>query len=553
MGRAGGNTDTPSSSRAFEEIVADLEVLTRELIDTAGPAALGGADLGSTSGLGSRLTTTSPLLRAVCSRPDVLRMTWLYRIEADGMWALDGSRTFRTWLARREKVTLRTAGREVLTAERLLEHLPATLTAALSGRIGMDHVRTMVDVGPTSEERRKALVTPVGVASDGGPADGDDDTPDDAPGESSGSPLDRVSENATGAPTGEDLLLDLADQHGPLVFRRFVDRFARVADPESDERGYKQASEREHLDVAKTFGGYHISGFLTDEHGEALRAAMGSVTGSPTPGDDRTPTQRRAQALADLARTVLDNGYTGAGSAVRPHVTVTVSWTELMRLTARFRAPSGGGRCDGVEGAEGTEGTAGDRRWTQVRSRNRGADPGPASQSGQRLNQDAGLFDAPTRLTDITAAPARFGISASLVPNATLRRLLCDSAVTRVVFGPDGQVLDVGRSQRTVTGQMRRAVIARDKHCVYADCTQPPAHCEVHHAERHWADGGETSVRNSALLCYHHHDLVDSTGITMRWTGNPDGARQSGWTLTDRHGRTIGGTPTVPDASRRAA
>ena len=517
--------DPPTGARPFEEIVADIEELTRELIDVAGPETLSGAVLGAGPGVGSRLTATSPQLRAVCSRLEVLRMTWLHRIEADGMWALDGSRAFRTWLARREKVTVRTATREVRTAERLLECLPATLAAALSGRVGMDQVRTMVDVGPTSEERRKALLTPV----DGAPTDASptDKTPPsvDAPdgGHPAGDTADPADDTATETatdgdpegtaqgPTGEELLLDLADQHGPLVFRRFVDRFARVADPESDERGYKQASEREHLDVAKTFGGYHVDGFLTDEHGEALRAAMDSVMGAPTPGDDRTATQRRAQALADLARTALDNGRTGTGAAVRPHVTVTVSWTELTRLTAAA-APSGG--------------------------HENGAD---------------GLLDAPTSLTAVTAAPARFGICGSLVPTATLRRLLCDSAVTRVVFGPDGQVLDVGRAQRTVTGQMRRAVIARDKHCVYTDCTQPPGRCEVHHAERHWADGGETSVRNSALLCYHHHKLVDTTGITMRWTGNPDGRRHSGWTLTDRHGRDISPAGTLPDTARRAA
>src|SRR3546814_20765473 len=58
------------------------------------------------------------------------------------------------------------------------------------------------------------------------------------------------------------------------------------------------------------------------------------------------------------------------------------------------------------------------------------------------------------------------------------------SAITRIVFGPDGAVLDVGRAQRTVTGQMRRAVIARDQHCVYPGCDQPPSRCEVHHADR---------------------------------------------------------------------
>nr|WP_245605789.1 DUF222 domain-containing protein [Promicromonospora kroppenstedtii] len=287
----------------------------------------------------------------------------------------------------------------------------------------------MVDVGPTSEDRRKALVSPVdaaprGTGEDEPANDGDEATANgaDGSGADDGEPAGPAGGDPAGdgagavvhGPTGEEVLLDLADQHGPLVFRRFVDRFVRVADPESDERGYKRAWEREHLEVAKTFGGYHVAGFLTDEHGEALRTAMDSVMGAPTPGDARTPTQRRAQALADLARTVLDNGHTGTGGAVRPHVTVTVSWTELARLTGRSGAPgsseSGSGR--GAGPSDG--GRVGDHDHEADRL---------------RLKELPGTGGS-TSLTDVTAAPARFGISASLVPTSTLRRLLCDAAVT---------------------------------------------------------------------------------------------------------------------------
>jgi hypothetical protein len=131
-------------------------------------------------------------------------------------------------------------------------------------------------------------------------------------------------------------------------------------------------------------------------------------------------------------------------------------------------------------------------------------------------------------------------------PRALLRRLACDSAVTRVVFGPDGAVLDVGRAQRTVSGQMRRAVIARDRHCVFPGCDQPPSRCEVHHAITHWANGGNTSVSNSALLCWYHHQLVDTQDITMHWTGKPTttstGSTTTGTGSTATRNAT-GGTP----------
>src|SRR5690606_17987575 len=123
-----------------------------------------------------------------------------------------------------------------------------------------------------------------------------------------------------------------------------------------------------------------------------------------------------------------------------------------------------------------------------------------------------------------------------------------DSAITRVVFGPDGAALDVGRARRTVSGQMRRAVIARDRHCVYPGCDQPPSRSEVHHAVTHWADGGTTSAANSALLCWYHHQLVDTRGITVHGAGRtapvgPRGAAatplDTGGACTDARGRRI--------------
>jgi hypothetical protein len=91
---------------------------------------------------------------------------------------------------------------------------------------------------------------------------------------------------------------------------------------------------------------------------------------------------------------------------------------------------------------------------------------------------------------------------------------------------------------------MRRAVIARDQHCVYPGCDQPPARCEVHHAVRHWADGGDTSITNSALLCWHHHQLVDTRNITMHWASKPTTTTtgtlvETGWIFTDTHGHRI--------------
>jgi hypothetical protein len=112
----------------------------------------------------------------------------------------------------------------------------------------------------------------------------------------------------------------------------------------------------------------------------------------------------------------------------------------------------------------------------------------------------------------------------------TARRLACDASVVRIITGPNGLPLDVGRAQRTVTAAIRRAVELRDGHCVFAGCDAPPEWCDIHHVI-HWAHGGPTSCDNGALLCERHHTSCHEGGFTIRrdpgtsrWhTYRPDG------------------------------
>jgi len=304
--------------------------------------------------------------------------------------------------------------------------------------------------------------------------------------------LDTEGNEVTSGPSGEEYLLDHAIRFRLPHFTRLTKHFAHRVDPEADERGYRDAKAREFFDIGFTLGGAQVTGFLTEEHAITLNAAIKSIMGPPAAGDDRRPTQRRAQALADLARIALDNGHIGTGASVRPHLTVTVSWTELQQQIA----------------------TAGINPDTEPEH-----------------------FNQAQRLLALTRTPASFENSTGVLPDSLLRRIACDSEIQRIVFGPDGQVLNIGRRKRTIKGHLRRAVIARDRHCAYPNCYEPPSRCEVHHAVRHWAaHNGETSTDNAALLCWHHHDHVDETGITMQWTVT-NGIGH--WEFTNRHGQTI--------------
>ncbi|MGY1699251.1 DUF222 domain-containing protein [Geodermatophilus sp. SYSU D00766] len=120
----------------------------------------------------------------------------------------------------------------------------------------------------------------------------------------------------------------------------------------------------------------------------------------------------------------------------------------------------------------------------------------------------------------------------AVISAARARWLACDGAISRVVFGPDGVPLDLGRSQRLVSRQLRRAVELRDGGCVFTGCDAPSHWADVHHLV-HWIDGGETSLDNSALLCERHHTQVHH-GFRVerqpdgRWrTWRPDGSQIS--------------------------
>ncbi|MGW3602178.1 DUF222 domain-containing protein [Micromonospora sp. NPDC005161] len=97
----------------------------------------------------------------------------------------------------------------------------------------------------------------------------------------------------------------------------------------------------------------------------------------------------------------------------------------------------------------------------------------------------------------------------------TVRRLACDATILPAVRGSTGQVLDVGRQRRLITGPLRRALVLRDRGCAFPGCDRPPRWCDAHHI-RHWAGGGETALRNAVLLCGHHHRHVHHGDWTVR-------------------------------------
>ncbi|ASJ74309.1 DUF222 domain-containing protein [Granulosicoccus antarcticus] len=99
------------------------------------------------------------------------------------------------------------------------------------------------------------------------------------------------------------------------------------------------------------------------------------------------------------------------------------------------------------------------------------------------------------------------------VARETARRIACDCSLT-INKTVNGEPVDIGRKSRIWPNAMARAIRERDQHCVWPGCTQTQ-HLHIHHLQ-HWADGGATSVQNSACLCSAHHTLVHEGGYTIQ-------------------------------------
>ena len=127
-------------------------------------------------------------------------------------------------------------------------------------------------------------------------------------------------------------------------------------------------------------------------------------------------------------------------------------------------------------------------------------------------------------LAGIDGAPAGELEWGGTIPAETVRRLACDSAISRII-GLGELEQEITHAARTIPPATRRALVARDRHCVFPGCDRPAGWCDGHHL-RFWADGGPTKLENLGLVCGRHHRKVHEEGWALsrkdgRWLATP--------------------------------
>ncbi|WP_336922624.1 HNH endonuclease signature motif containing protein [Aquipuribacter sp. SD81] len=291
-----------------------------------------------------------------------------------------------------------------------------------------------------------------------------------------------------------DFFVDLAPEGTPRQLRTACRALLERLAPDRVHRFDPRAHERRFLDLADDATGMCVGSFALDAAaGAVLRRALDAyaaprptapvpadegpvdasggddpLTGGPVPArDERTPRQRRADALLDLAQVGL--GTAGPSRGERPRVVVHTTAEQL-------------------------------------------ADVPPPLALGD----------------DVVPSPPT-GRAATLTGQEldwyALRRLSCDAVVQRCVWDRAGnpllpELLELGRTSRLVDVHLRRALEARDRGCV--GCGAPAHVCDAHHVV-HWADGGRTDLGNCCLLCGSCHTAVHlgHLEVTTTPTGHP--------------------------------
>ena len=275
-----------------------------------------------------------------------------------------------------------------------------------------------------------------------------------------------------------------------------------------------------YLQLGTTFGDAGvIRGDLTPECATALRAVLEALGKKAGPEDDRTEAQRFHDALQLACTLLLRARLVPARAGADTQAVIHIPLSQLRQLPgapeledAWLRARTGE---DGYLAGADAETAACDAQTVPVVTgtvdpdvidkmialAQAGAEAGVGGEACHERARSASL--SPEAWRALRYAMARLAIDLVSGPAgvaAILRRGLLDKP-----YNTPSLPLDIGYSD-SVPAQIRRAVLLRDRKCAWPRCGRPAVYCDVHHL-RHKADGGETSVKNCALVCQFHHDV----------------------------------------------
>jgi Domain of unknown function (DUF222)/HNH endonuclease len=130
----------------------------------------------------------------------------------------------------------------------------------------------------------------------------------------------------------EDILVTAAKELDPVRLRYVTMHLRHCLQPDEVLGDANEAHERRFLYLSQTFDGiFRLDGQLDADGGAALRTVLDALMGPPAEDDHRTATQRRADAMVELARPQLDGGQLPEVGGQKPHLMMTVDAATLSK------------------------------------------------------------------------------------------------------------------------------------------------------------------------------------------------------------------------------
>jgi len=379
-------------------------------------------------------------------------------------WADEGFASCAKWLAWRLGINLNTANEKVRAA-RALEHLPLISAAMERGEISFSKVRALTRVGTSENEAE---------------------------------------------------LLDFARAASAAGLERLV-RGWKTLSRDDEQRQERMKHARRCFSVFPDDDGmYIVKGRLTPEVGavlmraiEAASDALFSESSAEQEAEDTDPAHRRADAVGLLAERALAAGFGRGADPDANHGADVGANHDIEPGAGRDAGPSASG--DASPGAHRDVDPDGD--FDADRNGNSATAGASAPISGSRAERYQVMLHVEAPTLREQGEPGQSELDdGTRVTAETARRLACDASRVEVHHGPDGTVLDVGRRTRTIPPSLRRALESRDRGCRFPGCGL--RFTDAHHIV-HWADGGETSLKNTVLLCRSHHRRVHEDGYQV--------------------------------------
>ncbi len=417
--------------------------------------------------LGERIAELAAGINAAESR----MMALLADFDRRGGWK-DGFGSCAEWLAWKIGITIGPA-RERVRAARALENLPQTADALREGTISYAKVRALTRVATPASEAELLEFARAGSAAR----------------------LERMVRMWKKLSRDEELTAEQA-RHRSRTFSMFVD---------GDGMYVVKGRLEPEVGAVLMRAVEAASDALFRREGGARAGAGIATSVRRDAGDARPePKQRRADAVGLLAERALAAGFGDSELG-----------DEL-----KTRSHDDGPRDDAPQSEDEPQ-TRSREEW-QPRSR---TEP-PASrgvESGTRAERYQVMVHCDAATLAAEGEPGRSDLDGIRVSAETSRRMACDAAVVAMVHAKDGSLLkdssllNVGRRTRTIPPHIRRALEERDRGCRFPGCGC--RFTEAHHV-KHWADGGETSLRNTLLLCRRHHRAVHEGQVKVSVNGD---------------------------------